>query len=156
METSSVTHSTFVIERNYAASPERVFAAFSDPARKRKWYADDERGEVQEYKLDFRVGGGEHTRRLIGGGPLKGTPLTNDSIYQDIVPDRRIVVAYTMSLNDKRISSSQGTFEFLPNGKGTTLAFTEQSAFFEGADGPQMREEGWKAILGSLERFLAK
>jgi uncharacterized protein YndB with AHSA1/START domain len=156
MEKHSVTHCTFVIERTFAASPERVFKTFSDAAEKRRWYAEGERGEVEEYKLDFRVGGSEHTRTRIGGGPFKGTPLTNDSIYQDIVPNRRIVFAYTMMLGDKRISSSQATVELLPNGEGTILAFTDQGAFFEGADGPEMREQGWKSLIGQLEKYLAR
>ena len=37
MSQKSVTHSTFVIERYFPASPERVFAALADPARKRRW-----------------------------------------------------------------------------------------------------------------------
>ena len=117
--------------------------------------AEGERGEVQEHTLDFRVGGREHTRTRIGGGPFQGTPLTNDSIYRDIVPNQRIVFAYTMTLGDKRISSSQATVEFLPSGNGTILAFTEQGAFFEGADGPERREQGWKSLLGQLQKFLA-
>ncbi len=156
MEKHSVTHCTFVIERNYAAAPERVFAAFADPEQKRRWYAEGERGEVEAYKLDFRVGGSEHTTTRIGSGPFKGTPLTNDSIYQDIVPNQRIVFAYTMTLGDKRISSSQATVEFIPDGKGTILAFTEQGAFFEGADGPEMREQGWKSLIGQLDKFLTR
>jgi uncharacterized protein YndB with AHSA1/START domain len=155
METSSVNHSTFIIERNYGAAPHQVFAAWADPAQKRLWFADGEHAEIEEHRLDFRVGGIEKTRRIIKGGPFEGTPLTNDSVYLDIVPDRRIVFAYTMTLGDKRISSSQATAEFLPNGKGTILAFTEQGAFFEGADGPEMREQGWKSLIGQLEKFLA-
>jgi len=156
MEKSSVTHSTFLIERNLASPPEKVFAAWADPAQKRKWYAEGERGSVESHQLDFRVGGGEHTTSVIAGGPFKGTKLTNDSIYLDIVPNQRIVFAYTMTLGDYRMSASQATVEFLRDGKGTIMAFTEQSAFFENSDGPQMREQGWKSLLGQLEQFLAK
>ena len=42
MEKLSVTHSTFVIERSYPTTPERVFAAFADPAKKRRWLAEGE------------------------------------------------------------------------------------------------------------------
>ena len=60
-----------------------------------------------------------------------------------------------MSLGDRRFSASLATFEFLPVDGGTDLVFTEQGAYFEGADGPKMREEGWAQLLGNLARELA-
>ena len=157
MEERSVTHSTFVIERRYPVTPQRVFAAFSDPAKKRRWFAEGEATEVEEFEMDFRVGGRERKRsRFKEGTPFPGAALIDDSRYLDIVPDRRIVMAYTMTLGDKRISSSQATFEFLPAPQGTDLIFTEQGAFFEGADGPQMRSGGWGRILDRLAKELAR
>jgi hypothetical protein len=60
-----------------------------------------------------------------------------------------------MSVNDRRISSSLITYELFANGKGTDLIFTEQAAFFEGADGPKIREEGWSKLLDWLGNYLA-
>jgi hypothetical protein len=40
--------------------------------------------------------------------------------------------------------------EFLSSDSGTKLVFTDQGAFFEGSDGPKMREEGWSHILDGL------
>ena len=57
MDERSVTHGTFVIERRYPAVPERVYAAFSDPAKKRKWFAEGEESEIEHYALDFHEGG---------------------------------------------------------------------------------------------------
>src|SRR5262249_40901031 len=146
MEQQSVTHGSFVIERSYPAEPARVFAAFTDPKKKRRWFA--EREGLEHYEMDFRVGGVEQTRtRGKEGTPIAGTTLTNTTTYQDIVPGRRIVIAYTMSVGDKRISASLATIEFLPDGAGTKLVFTDQGAYFEGADGPQIREHGWRQIL---------
>jgi hypothetical protein len=44
------------------------------------------------------------------------------------VPDQRIVFAYTMTLGEKRISSSFGTVELFPVGDRTRLTYTEQGA----------------------------
>jgi uncharacterized protein YndB with AHSA1/START domain len=151
MEERSVIHSTFVIERSYPAKPERVFAAFADPTRKRRWFVEGDHHEVEHYEMDFRVGGRERARfRFKDGTPLKGIACTNDTSYQDIVPNRRVVLASTMSVGEKCISASLATVELLPSETGTDLIFTHQGAFFEGADGPEMREEGWRKLLDQL------
>jgi uncharacterized protein YndB with AHSA1/START domain len=150
MTERSVTHGTFVIERNYPVTPERVFAAFSDPATKHRWFVDDEASAAEDFGMDFRVGGVEQKRFTNKHGVF-----TNNTVYLDIVPDKRIVFAYTMSMGNKRFSSSQATVELLAAGKGTDLIFTEQGAFFAGADGPKMREDGWRALFESLAKELA-
>src|SRR5205823_491085 len=104
-----------------------------------------------EFEMDFRVGGTERARyRFKENTPFPGTALATDTSYQDIVPNHRIVIAYTNTLGDKRISASLATFELLPTGQETDLIFTEQGAYFEGADGPQMREGGWRKLLDKL------
>jgi uncharacterized protein YndB with AHSA1/START domain len=151
MAEQSVIHSTFVIERTYPVKPERVFGAFSDPAKKRRWFAEGDHHAVEHHEMDFRVGGKERVRFRLGEDtPLKGIACTNDGSYLDIVRNHRIVVASTMSVAEKCISASLTTFEFLPSETGTDLIFTHQGAFFEGADGPEMREEGWRKLLEQL------
>jgi uncharacterized protein YndB with AHSA1/START domain len=150
-EKTSVTHGTFVIERSYAATPERVFAAFSDPAKKRRWMVEGRNNEPEKFEMDFRVGGTERSSYRMGeNSPLPGTVISNETKYMDIVPNRRIVIAYTMSMGERRFSSSQATFELVPSEKGTDLIFTEQGAYFEGSDGPKMREDGWRLLLEHL------
>ncbi|MDP8983393.1 MAG: SRPBCC family protein [Acidobacteriota bacterium] len=151
MPNQSVIHSTFVIERTYPATPERVFAAFSDPAKKRRWFVEGDHHEVEHFEMDFRIGGKEQARfRFKSGTPVQGLACTNDSIYQNIVPNRCVVLASTMTLADKCISASLVTIELLASEKGTDLICTHQGAFFEGSDGPEMREEGWRKLLDKL------
>jgi uncharacterized protein YndB with AHSA1/START domain len=149
----STVHSTFIIERSYPKSPELVFAAFADPAKKRRWFAEGENHAVEEYSMDFSEGGYERSlARFKEGSPFPGVALTNETVYQDIVPNSRIVSASTMSLGGRRISASLVTLEFVASDKGTDLICTHQGAFFEGSDGPQMREAGWRKLLGRLEQ----
>nr|WP_276604376.1 SRPBCC domain-containing protein [Nannocystis pusilla] len=101
--------------------------------------------------MDFREGGRE---TAIFRDDKNGAEIRNDGHYEDIVPGRRIVVAYTMSVGGRRISASLGTIELRPQGDGTRLLYTEQGAFFDGADGPQMREQGWRELLDRLAEQL--
>jgi uncharacterized protein YndB with AHSA1/START domain len=157
MEQQAVVHNTFVVERAYPVPPGRVFAAFSDPAKKRRWYADGETKQIESYDLDFRVGGKEHYASAFNEGhPLAGRTLKSENIYRNIVPNRRIIFTSTMALEDKPFSISLGTVELLPSENGTDLILTFQSAFLEGADGPEMREAGWRALLDKLAAELAR
>lgn len=153
MKEPSVSHSTFVIERIYPSSPDKVFAAFSDPAKKRRWMGGDDEGFVIEsFEPSFQVDSYERWRFRYRGGPI----IKNDTCYQDIVPNERIVFVYTMDIGERRISSSQTTVEFFPIENGTRMVFTEQGAFFDGSDGAKGREEGTRALLEQLAKELTR
>ncbi|MCU1236852.1 MAG: Activator of Hsp90 ATPase 1 family protein [Candidatus Solibacter sp.] len=153
MKEPSAIHATFVMERKYKAAPEKVFAAFADPAKKRRWFVESGGHElIEQYQMDFRVGGQERACfRFKEGTPVAGLICVTEGRYQDIVPDRRIVEASTMTIGGRRISASQVTIDLLPDEGGTELILTHQGAFFEGADGPQMREGGWRKLIDRLE-----
>jgi uncharacterized protein YndB with AHSA1/START domain len=110
MTQRSTEHATFTIERHYDAAPARVFAAFADPAAKARWFGPS--AEV-ERTLDFAVGG--HERFTVGGG---GATFTYDARYEEIVPDARIVYAYTLDRDETRMSVSVATVEIEPAGPG--------------------------------------
>lgn len=151
----SVTHSTFIVERVYPKPPGAVFAALADPAKKRRWFAEGEHHEVQEYESDFRVGGVERLHyRFTGDAPIAGMVIANEGRFLDIVPDRHIVTSSSMWLMDACVSCSLVTMELEPVEAGTRLACTFQGAFFEGSDGPQIREMGWNQLLDALGRQL--
>jgi uncharacterized protein YndB with AHSA1/START domain len=148
----TVTHATFVVERVYDAPPAMVFAAFAEQEAKAAWFHGPEEWEGDEHTLDFRVGG----REKIQGGPKGGQVHTYDGLYYDIVEDERIVLAYEMHLDGKRISVSLATIEFKASGKGTKLTFTEQGAFLDGFDNAADREHGTSEILDQLGRALKR
>ncbi|NEX93198.1 SRPBCC family protein [Caulobacter sp. 17J65-9] len=150
MTERNVTHATFTIERTYPAAPARVFAAFADPVKKRRWFGGPEDWASGPYEMDFREGGQER----ISGGPAGGTVHHYLATFQDIVPDQRIVSTYEMHLDTTRISVSVATLQFKPDGAGTRLILTEQGAFLDGFDNPRLREEGTRELLDALGRAL--
>jgi uncharacterized protein YndB with AHSA1/START domain len=156
MTSSAVQQDSFTIERFYPKQPGTVFAAFADPGRKRRWYAEGETHDVDDFQMQFEVGGQENlSSRLNAGTPFAGVSLDRRGRFLDIVPGSRIVTAATMAIGGRRISASLETFEFVPVDAGTRLVFTHQAVFFEGADGPQMRRQGWELLLERMTAELA-
>ncbi len=156
---TTTTHGSFVIERTYSASPQRVFAAWVDPVAKRAWFVEGDGWDVQSYELDFREGGTEKSRFLFLKGEEMfgvGTVFGNDTVFNEIVPNERIIYTYAMDRNGARFSVSLATVEIKATDTGSRLILTENAAFFDGADGVKMREQGWQDLLGKLDAFLNK
>ena len=156
---TNTTHGSFIIERRYNAAAQRVFAAWSDPRMKRAWFAEGEGWDIRSYELDFREGGSEtSTFRVVGGNnPFPAeTTFSNDTVFNEIIPSERIVFTYSMARDGVRFSISLASVELTPAGNGTRLIFTEHGAFFDGADGIQMREQGWQELLGKLDAYLSQ
>lgn len=152
MSERTVRHDTFTIERTYAAPSARVFAAWADPAAKRVWFAEGDGWDLFGYEQDFRIGGKETSSFRFKGGDV----ISNDTTYLDIVPEKRIVFAYTMAIAGKPMSASLGTAEFVPEGAGTKLILTEHDAFFDGIDKSGSRKNGCAGLLVRLDQYLKK
>jgi uncharacterized protein YndB with AHSA1/START domain len=151
MTERSSTHSTFVIERSYAARPAKVFQAFADPAIKKKWFGGPPGWTPGVATFDFREGGRETDK---GGGPPGGAAHDFDCLYYDIVENERIVYAYDMVIGDRRISVSLATVELRPEGAGTRLKLTEQGVYLDGYEDAGQREEGTQWLLGELAKVV--
>ena len=157
MPEQSTIHNTFVIERSYPKPPATVFAAFADPAKKRRWFAEGHSHDVEEFTMDFRVGGSERSAyRLKEGTPFPGVRWSAKVTTSTSCPISELSTAADMSFGGRRISTRMVTIEFLPTENGTDLICTHQGAFFEGADGPKMREGGWRKLFDQLEAELAR
>lgn len=144
-------HDIFRLERRYEASPARVFRAFTDPAAKDRWFASGDGLVVLERSMDVRPGG----RETVSGRWTTGMVSKFDALYFDVVPDARLVYAYEMHLNDRKISVSLATIEIAPDGKGTRLTVTEQGAFLNGYEDAGAREHGTGFLLDKLGESLA-
>jgi len=141
----SAAHTSFVLERRFAAAPERVFRAWSDPEAKRRW--NDCHPASSEFSLDFRVGGHELHRATLPDG----RPQFVDKVYLEIVPDARILFAYTIEVGGRPLSASLVTVEFhATEAGGTRLVLTEQLAYLDGHFDLEQRRHGTEVGLERL------
>ena len=135
-DTGAVTtrHETFTVTSKVPALPERVFAAFAEPDRRRRWIRMP--GSGARYEEDFRVGGVDVARSTFRL-PEGEQRLLNTAVYLEIVPGRRLVWAYTASVDELDRWASLVTVELEPDGEGTELTWTEQVAFLIESERPE-------------------
>jgi uncharacterized protein YndB with AHSA1/START domain len=142
-------HGTIRLERRYNAAPSRVFAAWAQPAARTRWDVPG-RWVIAEQSFDFREGGRERKRF----GPKDDPRFVAETLYLDIVPDRRIVYSYAMTARGVPISVSLTTVELAPDGAQTRLVLVEQVAFLDGNDKAADREEGLASMLDKIGESL--
>jgi uncharacterized protein YndB with AHSA1/START domain len=141
--------SQFVLERRFKAAPPRVVQAWASAEAKRRWMTCDPGMVVEAWQLDFRPGG-EELNQVRGPD---GVAHRFHGHYLDIVENERIVYAFGMQLDGRRISASLATVEFFAlAGGGTRMQFTEQIVFL---DGHQDREERIRGTEIGLDHLVA-
>ena len=84
-----------------------------------------------------------------------GSEAAHTTFSIDIVPDRRIVYSYNMTVGSEPLSASLSTVEFLGEDAGTRLVFTEQDAFSDAMDSVKSRENATRALPDKLATSLA-
>lgn len=148
MADHSLAHASFTIERDLAASSERVFQAFANKEAKERWFGGP--GVTDPlHTMDFQIGGHESAK-----GEFHDVTHRFEATYYDIVPNERIVYAYEMYLNDERISVSLATIELKTTGDTTHLILTEDGVFLDDLDTVESRERGTRELMAALEHSL--
>ncbi|WP_163509060.1 SRPBCC domain-containing protein [Fodinicola acaciae] len=143
-----VTHSTFTLERRFAASVERVFRAWSTPEARKRWMA-----QGADHSLDFVVGGFE----TVKGFDSEGRALTFQARYDDIVANQRILTTSTLHAEDQLSTVSVSSVEFSSDGEETVVVVTEHGMYLPGQEKPEWREQGTAQQLDTLvAEFKAK
>ncbi len=110
------------MEREFAAPPDVVFRAFTDPDAMKAWYGPNG-FTITVIAMDFRVGG--QFRFTMHGSD--GTDYPNRMIYREIVPSTRLVYLHSSDIdNDPKAFDVVNTFKAV--GTGRTL-LTRVSTF---------------------------
>ena len=145
-------HGTFTLDRTWAASPARVFSAWSDPAIKAQWF----RGPPDQWtpvrrSIDFRPGGMEV---LEGRFEKSGLVTLFEGRFHLIEPNRRLVYAYDLHLGDSFHSVTLSSLQLEPKKGLTHVTYTEQIVFLDGRDGTADRRHGTELQYAMIEKTI--
>ena len=141
---------TLAMVRTFDASPERVFAAWTDPAHFMEWFGPPGMRNTH-CRLDLRVGGGWE---LTAEG--RGTTRALSGRYLAIDPPRLLSFTWawheTGSLDTPREHETTVTLAFRRIGRRTEMTLTQ--ARFRDGDGTTRHRWGWTGSFERLEAFL--
>ena len=154
----AVKFDSFEMDESFVCPVQKLFAAFTDPVTKRAWYADSPDAETHEtlqYTLDPQVGGKEVFRLALNDKtPMPGLEIQMIGECVARIDNALLVYASRMIIQGQVVSITNETFEFAPQGAGARLRLTQQGAYLEGSDGPELRRRGHEKLIADLRRHL--
>ena len=138
------------IKRFIKASPDRVYAAWTDPVQLKKWFGPE---NVQSRNLiaDARV---ESQFRWDCTDP-EGKQVTISGEYRELQPGKKIVFTWQLEEDeDWKNHSSIVTIELFDREGGTELRLTHEKLPNEASRDDH--EQGWNSVLEKLETFVTR
>lgn len=134
------------LEREFKAPPERVFAAFTDPALFAQWWGPEGMA-CPVCEIDLRVGGQWRTcmRGTMGEHWVSG-------VYREIAPPRRLAFTWAWEENGVRGHESIVELDFVAAGGNTRLVLNHRR--FDGAASRDNHSHGWSSSFTCLDQFL--
>lgn len=133
------------IVRRIKAPPAKVWAAITQPELMIRWWGPDA-GPTLSVVAEVRPGG----RFSVAFRLLNGDEHNPTGIYQEVVPEKRLV--FTWDLPGTAERKSLVTFRLEPFDGGTELTLIHERLPDEEAR--KSHEDGWKGLLDKLPVFL--
>ena len=140
------TKPSLTIKRRFNAPPAKVFAAWADPEKMKRWMGP---GEVTapHIECDLRVGG---RYRIVMRNPA-GEEFDVGGVYREIVPNEKLVFTWAWKSMPER--ESLVTMTVKPDGGGTLMTLQHEQFFDE--DARNRHNQGWEGAFVKLEKYLA-
>lgn len=139
------------IERVFAAPPERIYAAITEPDLRNRWLKPADEFRVAATELDARVGGAYRDAFVAPDG----TRFEESGRFLALEPPHRI--AYTCRFEGGGVLEPDMRVEIALAAAGaekTRLVLT-QTGYRERKNRDE-QEQGWPAFLDQLAKLLAK
>jgi len=138
------------IKRFIKASPDRVYAAWTDPVQLKKWFGP-ENVQTRNLIADVRVGG---QFRWDCTDP-EGKEVTIAGEYRELQPGKKIVFTWQLEEDeDWKNHSSVVTVELSDREGGTEVRLTHIQLPSE--ESRDSHHEGWNSVLEKLETFVTR
>ena len=136
---------SLTLKRRFNAAPEKVYAAWTEPAQIAKWFGPDA-GAVTRAETDVRVGG----RYTIVFHTEDGEEHYVSGAYREVVPNQKLQFTWAWRSTPER--ESLVTILVKPEGNGSILTLIHEQFFDEPAR--DRHQQAWSGCLDKLERYL--
>lgn len=155
--TATTASDTVELRHHFKASPEQVFAAWSQPEALNQWFGPHSH-HCKVEKFEFNAGG-KYRIRLIPTGEVEDPDChgdTNqDSVcageFVEISEPERIVMTFNWVENGADMGETLLRIEMYPKNDGTDLILTHEK--IPGEELREAHQGGWQGSLECLEDF---
>jgi len=143
---ANATKPSLTIKRRFAAPPEKVFSAWTDPEKVKHWMGPGE-VKVLRSEADARKGG---RYRWVMQSP-DGEEHDVSGVYREVIPNEKLVFTWAWKTTPER--ESVVTLTFKPDGDGTLFTLMHEQFFDD--DARNRHEHSWTGAMEKLERFVS-
>ncbi|HYA06374.1 MAG TPA: SRPBCC domain-containing protein [Xanthobacteraceae bacterium] len=145
MDTQTAVKPSLTLKRRLKAPPAKVFAAWTDPDKVKRWMGPGE-AKVLKVECDARPGG---RYRWLMQDPA-GEQHDVSGVYREFVANQKLVFTWAWKTMPER--ESLVTVLLKPDGDGTLLTLTHEQ--FADEDARDRHRQGWTGALDKLEKML--
>lgn len=145
MSTATAVKPSLTIKRRFKTTPEKVYDAWTDPAKMSRWLGPPDVIKVTT-TTDLKVAGRYTIQMIVPNDEHNVT-----GVYREIVPNRKLVFSWAWRSTPER--ELLVTVTFVPDGDGTLMTLHHEQFFDEAAR--DRHEQGWSVIVGRLDALFA-
>ena len=141
------TERELILTRELKAPREKVFAAWTDPARAAQWWCPTD-CTLLSCEMDVRPGGKWHRRMRVPDGSV----IAKYGVYREVEPPARLVFTYATDYGNGTVDPETVvslTFAEVPGGTRLTLWHSE----FQDVAVRDSHIGGWTTALEALKAF---
>jgi uncharacterized protein YndB with AHSA1/START domain len=139
---------TLRLVRTVNATPEQVFAAWTDPKQLAEWSCP-EGTSLAKVEVDLKVGGAF----LLDMRGAEGEKHTAYGSYREITPPSRLVYTWDWKQEDHKVGESVITVELTAVDEGTQVTMIHE--LLPSIEMRDAHEHGWTSCLDKLQRKFA-